>query len=126
VIKGCNTNRYLKNRGSDLTVVFIKPEDKSVAALYSNGIHLLATILTLTPATKEAMDSLKSYKNIESHKNFRAINIPGFLERNDVTITAIADSETYEKILTSDHSSPIIIKYTVLRHKLEDKSLPIS
>jgi hypothetical protein len=126
VIKGCDTNGYLKNRGSHLTVVFVKPEDKSIEAPYSNRIHLLATILTLTPATHEAMDSLKSVKNIDIRKNFRAINITGFLERNDVTITAIADSESYKKIITSDHSSPIIIKYAVARHKLEDESLPIS
>jgi hypothetical protein len=96
MIKGFDTNRYLKNRRSDLTVVFVKSEDKSLKAPYSNGMHLLATIRTLTSASQEAMDSLKSVKNTGSCKNFRAIDITGFLERNDVTITAIADSEGYD------------------------------
>ena len=126
MIKHCDTTQYLKSVGSDLTVVFVKREQQTPDSTYYNGIHLLSTLLSITEASKEVMDSLIAVKNIGSRRDLRAIDITDFLARSGVTITAIAKSEGYEKIITADYSNPIIIEYTVLRHKLENSSLPAS
>jgi hypothetical protein len=126
LINACNTNTYLKTKGSDLTVVFVKSEDKSLEGPYYNGIHLLSTVLTITNATSEVMDRLKDVKNIGCRRDLRGFDTIDFLAENNITITAISSSEGYGDIMTGNHSSPIIIEYTVLRHRLEDISLPIA
>jgi hypothetical protein len=61
---------------------------------------------------------------IGSRKNVRTVDIIGFLKTNGVKLTPLANN--YEKIMTTDHKSPIIIEYSVTRHSFESTDLPPS
>jgi hypothetical protein len=70
------------------------------------------------------MNLLPKLMNIGNRKDVRTADIIGFLETNGVKLTPLANN--YEKIMTMDHTSPIIIEYSVLRHSFESTDLPPS
>jgi hypothetical protein len=72
----------------------------------------------------EVMNLLPELTNIGNRKDARTVDIIGFLEANGVKLTPSANN--YEKIMTTNHASPIIIEYSVLRHPFESTDLPTS
>ena len=70
------------------------------------------------------MNLLIDIKNIGSRKDVRTDDIIGFLTTNGVTIVPL--NGDYETIMTTEHDSPIIIEYSVIRHGKENPNLPIS
>jgi hypothetical protein len=114
IILGMDIKNHLKSIKSDISIVVIKPEPGTSITNYANGIHFLSTVLTITEASGEVINLLPNLKNIGSRKNVRTVDIIGFLKTNGVKLTPLANN--YEKIMTTDHKSPIIIKYSVTRH----------
>jgi hypothetical protein len=102
----------------------VKPEPSTSNTNYVNGIHFLATILTITEAPAEVKNLLPYLTNIGSRKNVRTVDIIGFLTMNGVKLTRLSDS--YETIMTTNHASPIIIEYSITRHTFESTDLPTS
>jgi hypothetical protein len=70
------------------------------------------------------MNLLPHMKNIGNCKDVKTVDIISFLETNGVKLTPLANN--YEKIMTTDHASPIIIEYSVMRHSFESMDLPPS
>jgi hypothetical protein len=68
------------------------------------------------------MDLLPHLKNIGNRKDVRTVDIIGFLTTNGVKLKTLANN--YENIMATDHTSPIIIEYSVLRHLFESTDLP--
>jgi hypothetical protein len=62
--------------------------------------------------------------NIGNRKDVRTVDIIGFLEANNVKLRPLANN--YKNIMTTDHTSPIIIEYSVMRHSFESTDLPPS
>jgi hypothetical protein len=50
IILGMNINNHLKSIKSDLRILVVKPEPGISNTNYVNGIHFLATVLTITEA----------------------------------------------------------------------------
>jgi 23S rRNA-/tRNA-specific pseudouridylate synthase len=85
---------------------------------------LLATVLAIKEAPVAVMDLLPHLTNICNRKDVRTAHIIGFLKTNGVKLTTLANN--YENIMATDHASPIIIEYSVLRHSFESTDLPPS
>jgi hypothetical protein len=124
IILGRNINNHLKSIKSDLRILVVKPEHGISNTNYVNGIHFLATVLTITEAPVEVKDLLPQLTNIGSRKDVRTTDITGFLTTNGVELTPLTND--YEKIMRTNHASPIIIEYSVLRHSFESTDLPTS
>jgi hypothetical protein len=124
IILGMNTNNPLKSIKSDIRIVSVKKEPGTFYTNYVNGIHFLATVLTITEAPVAVMDLLPQLTNIGNRKDVRIADIIGFLETNGVKLARL--SENYKKIMRTDHASPIIIEYSVTHHSFESKELPAS
>jgi hypothetical protein len=105
-------------------LLIIKPESGTSNTNYVNGIHFLPTVLTITEAPAEVKDLLPQLTNIGSGKDVRTTDIIGFLTRNGVELTPLAND--YEKIMRTSLTSPIIIEYSVTRHSFESTDLPAS
>jgi hypothetical protein len=58
IILGMNINNHLKSIKSDLRILIVKPEPGTSNTNYVNGIHFLATVLTITEAPAELKDLL--------------------------------------------------------------------
>jgi hypothetical protein len=92
---------------------------------YRNGIHFLATVLTITEATTAVMDLLPGLQTLGHRKDVRPTDVIGFLTNNGVTILPI--NASYEAIMTTmDHTSPVIIEYSVTHHQYKNPPLPAS
>jgi hypothetical protein len=124
LIHGMDINNHLKSIKSDIRIVVVKPEPGTSNTNYVNGIHFLATVLTITEASVEVMNLLPLIKNIGNRKDVRTADIIGFLETNGVKLARL--SENYKKIMRTDHASSIIIEHSVTRHSFESKELPTS
>jgi hypothetical protein len=124
IILGMNTNNHLKSIKLDIRIVSVKKEPGTLYTNYVNGINFLATVLTMTEAPVAVMDLLPQLMNIGNRKDVRTADIISFLETNGVKLARL--SENYEKIMRTDHASPIIIEYSVKRHSFESKELPTS
>jgi hypothetical protein len=124
IILGMNINNHLKSIKSDLRILVVKPEPGTSNTNYVNGIHFLATVLTITEAPVEVRDLLPKLTNIGNRKDVRTADIIGFLETNGIKLARL--SENYKKIMRTNHASPIIIEYSVTRHSFESKELPTS
>jgi hypothetical protein len=119
-----NINNHLKSIKSDLRILVVKPEPGTSNTNYVNGIHFLATVLTITEAPVAVKDLLPQLTNIGSRKDVRTTDIIGFLTTKGVELTPLTND--YEKIMRTNHASPIIIKYSITRHSFESKELPTS
>jgi hypothetical protein len=124
IIYGMDINNHLKSIKSDIRILINKPEPGTSNTSYVNGIHFLPTVLTITEASVEVMNLLPNLTNIGSCKDVRTADIIGFLNVNGVKLTRL--SKNYEKIMRTNHASPIIIEYSVLRHSFESTDLPTS
>jgi hypothetical protein len=124
IIIGMNINYHLKSIESDLRILIVKPEPGTSITNYVNGIHFLATVLTITEATAEVKDLLPQLTNIGSRKDVRTTDIIGFLTTNGVELTPLTNDN--KKIMITSHASPIIIEYSVTRHSFESTDLPAS
>jgi hypothetical protein len=124
ILYGIDINNHLKSIKSDIRILIVKPEPGTSNTNYVNGIHFLATVLTITEATAEVKDLLPQLTNIGSRKDVRTTDIIGFLTRNGVELTPLA--KDYEKIMRTNHANPIIIEYSVTRHPFESTDLPAS
>jgi hypothetical protein len=124
IILGMNINNRLKSIKSDIRILVVKPKPGTSKTNYINGIHFLATVLTITEAPVEVKDLLPQLTNIGNRKDVRTADIIGFLESNGVKLARLSDN--YEKIMRTNHASPIIIEYFVTRHLFESKELPTS
>jgi hypothetical protein len=124
ILYGIEINDHLKSIKSDLSIIVTKPEPGTYNTNYVNGIHFLATVLTITEAPVEVKNLLPDLTNIGSRKDVRTTDIIGFLTKNGVELTRLSDS--YETIMTTNHASPIIIEYSVTRHTFESTDLPTS
>jgi hypothetical protein len=124
IIYGMDINNHLKSIKSDIRILIIKLEPGTSNTRYVNGIHFHATVLTITEALVEVMNLLSELTNIGNRKDVRTVDIIGFLAANGVKLTSLANN--YEKIMTTNHASPIIIEYSVLRHPFESTDLPTS
>jgi hypothetical protein len=124
IILGMNINNHLKSIKSDISIVVVKTEPGTSNTNYVNGINYPATVLTITEAPVAVMNLLPHMKNIGNRKDLRTVDIIGFLKTNGVKLTPLANN--YEKIMTTDHTSPIIIDYSVMRHSFESTDLPPS
>jgi hypothetical protein len=119
-----NINNHLKSIKSDIRIVSVKKEPGTFYTNYVNGIHFLATVLTITEALVAVMNLLPQLTNIDNRKDVRTADIIGFLQTNGVKLKALANN--YENIMATDNASPIIIEYSVTRHMFESKELPTS
>jgi hypothetical protein len=63
MIDASEINRHLILSMSDLKVVQLMPEPNTPKEQYRNGIHFLATVLTITEATTAVMDLLPGQTN---------------------------------------------------------------
>jgi hypothetical protein len=124
IILGMNINNHLKSIKLDLRILVVKPEPGTSNTNYIIGIHFLATVLTITEAPVEVRDLLPQLTNIGNRKDVRTADIIGFLETNGVKLACL--SKNYKKIMRTNHTSPIIIEYSVTRHSFESKELPTS
>jgi hypothetical protein len=124
ILYGIDINDHLKSIKSDLSIVVIKPEPGTYNTNYVNGIHFLATVLTITDVPVEVKNLLPELTNIGSHKDVRTNDIIGLLTTNGVKLTRLYND--YKNIMTMNHASPIIIEYSVTRHLFESKELPTS
>jgi hypothetical protein len=124
LIYGMDINNHLKSIKSDIRILVVKPEPSTSNTSYVNGIHFLATVLTITEAPVEVMNLLPKLTNIGNRKDVRTADIIGFLKTNSVKLARL--SENYEKIMRTNHVSPIIIEYSLTRHSFESKELPTS
>jgi hypothetical protein len=124
IILGMNINNHLKSIKLDIRIVSVKKEPAAFYTNYVNGIHFLATVLTITDAPVAVMDLLPHLTNIGNRKDVRTVDIIGFLKTNGVKLKAWANN--YENIMATDHAIPFIIEYTVTRHMFESKELPTS
>jgi hypothetical protein len=124
ILYGMDINDHLKSIKLDIRILIIKPEPGTSNTNYVNGIHFLATVLTITEAPAEVKNLLPQLTNIGSRKDVRTTDIIGFLTRNGVKLTRLYDD--YKTIMTTNHASPIIIEYSVTRHLFESKELPTS
>jgi hypothetical protein len=124
IILGMNINNHLESIKSDIRIVSVKKEPGTFYTNYVNGIHFLATVLTITEAPVVVMDLLPHLTNIGNRKDVRIVDIIGFLRTNGVKLKALANN--YENIMATDHASPFIIEYSVTRHMFESKELPTS
>jgi hypothetical protein len=124
IIHDIDINDHLKSIKSDLSIIVTKPEPGTYNTNYVNGIHFLATVLTITEAPVVVKNLLPDLTNIGSRKNVRTTDIIGFLITNGVKLTPLSDD--YETIMRTDHASPIIIEYSVARHTFESTDLPSS
>jgi hypothetical protein len=120
IILGMNINNHLKFIKSDIRIVSVKKEPGT--SNYVNGIYFLAMVLTITEAPVEVMALLPHLTNIGNRKDVRTVDIIGFLTTNSVKLKTLTNN--YENIMSTDHASLIIIKYSVLRHSFESKHLP--
>jgi len=109
---------------SNLRILQLKQDAGTHKEQYYNVIHFLATVLNITSATKKVLDLLPGLQNIGHRKDVRSDDVIGFLTENGVKLLTLSESDTYEAILTGDHASPVIIEYSVLRHKYENPDLP--
>jgi hypothetical protein len=109
---------------SDISIVVVKTEPGTSNTNYVNGIHFLATVLVITEAPVAVMDLLPHIKNIGNRKDVRTDDIIGFLTTNGIKLTLLTND--YKTIMETDHVSPIIIEYTVMRHLFESTDLPAS
>jgi hypothetical protein len=126
IIYGVDIKNHLKSIKSDISIVVTKPELGTPNTNYVNGIHFLATVLTITEATAEVENLLPQLTNIGSCKDVRTTDIISFLTTNGVELTRLSDDYDYEKIMRTDHASPIIIEYSVTHHTFESTDLPTS
>jgi hypothetical protein len=117
-------NNHLKSIKSDIRILIIKAEPGTPNTNYVNGIHFLATVLTITEAPVKVKNLLSQLMNIGSRKDVRTTDIIGFLTRNGVELTLLTNG--YETIMRTNHASLIIIEYSVTRHLFESTDLPIS
>jgi hypothetical protein len=117
IIIAMNINNHLKLIKSDISIVAVKPEPGTSNTNYVNGIHFLATDFTVTEAPVVVMDLLPHLTNIGNCKDVRTIGIIGFLKTNGINLARL--SANYEKIMRTDHASPIIIEYSVTGHSSE-------
>jgi hypothetical protein len=117
-------NNHLKSIKSDLRIVSIKKEPGTFHTNYVNGYHFLATVLIITEAPVVVMDLLPDLTNIGNRKDIRTADIIDFLQTKGLKLARL--SKNYEKIMRTDHASPIIIEYSVTRHSFESKELPTS
>jgi hypothetical protein len=124
IIYGMDINNHLKSIKSDIRILIIKPEPGTPNTNYVNEIHFLDTVLTMTEAPVEFKNLLPQLTDIGSRKDVRTTDIIGFLTRNGVELTPLAND--YEKITRTSHASPIIIEYSVTRHSFESTDLPAS
>jgi hypothetical protein len=124
LILGMDINNHLKSIKLDIRILVFKPEPGTFNTNYVNGIHFLITVLTITEAPVEVMNLLPNLPNIGNCKDVRTADIIGFLETNGVKLARL--SKNYEKIMRTNHASPIIIEYSVTRHSFESKELPTS
>jgi hypothetical protein len=124
IIHDIDINDHLKSIKSDLSIIVTKPEPGTYNTNYVNGIHFLATVLTITEAPVVVKNLLPDLTNIGSRKDVRTTDIIGFLTTNGVKLTHLSDD--YETIMRTDHASPIIIEYSVARHTFESTDLPSS
>jgi hypothetical protein len=124
IVLGMDIKNHLKSIKSDISIVVIKPEPGTSNTNYVNGIHFLGTVLTITEVSEEVINLLPNLMNIGNCKDARTADIIGFLETNGVKLTPLANN--YEKIMTTDHTSPIIIEYSVTCHSFESTDLPPS
>jgi hypothetical protein len=91
------------------------PEPNTPKEHYRNGMHFLATFLTITKTPIPVMNLLPGLHNLGHRKDVRS----------RVTILPITDP--YKTIMTMmDHASPVIIEYSVTRHPFENLALPAS
>jgi hypothetical protein len=104
IIYGMNINNHLKSIKSDIRILIIKPEPGTPNTNYVNGIHFLATVLTITEATVEVKDLLPQLTNIGSRKDIRTTDIIGFLTANGVELTPLTND--YEKIHENESREP--------------------
>jgi hypothetical protein len=126
ILYGMDINDHPKSIKSDISIiVVVKPEPGTSNTNYVNGIHFLATVLTITEAPAEVKNLLPQLTNIGSRKDVRTTDIIGFLTTNGVKLTHLYYDD-YETITTTNHASPIIIEYSVTRHSFESKELPTS
>jgi hypothetical protein len=63
IILAMNINNHLKLIKSDISIVAVKPEPGTSNTNYVNGIHFLATVLTITEAPVVVMDLLPHLTN---------------------------------------------------------------
>jgi hypothetical protein len=124
VINSINIKNHLAHFKSVLSIVSVKPEPGAPNTRYLNGVHFLATVLTITEAPMSVMNLLTDIKNIGNRKDVRTDDIIGFLTTNGVNIVPLTND--YKTIMTMNHANPIIIEYSVTRHVFESKELPPS
>jgi hypothetical protein len=125
IIDASDINHHLFLSKLDLTVVQLTQVPNTPKEQYRNGIHFLATVLTITEATTAVMDLLPGLQTLGHGKDVRPTGVIGFLTNNGVTILPI--NASYEAIMTTmDHTSPVIIEYSVTRHQYENPPLPAS
>jgi hypothetical protein len=79
IIDASDINRHLVLSKSDLQVVQITPVPNTPKEQYRNGIHFLATVLTITEATSEVMNLLPGLHNLSHQKDVRPTDVIGFL-----------------------------------------------
>jgi hypothetical protein len=121
LIHGIDIKNHLDLLKLDLSIVFVKPEPSTPNTNYLNGIHFLATVLTIIEALMSVMNLLPHIKNIGNRKDVRTNDIIGFLTTNGGELAPLTND--YGTIMTTDHASPIMIEYTVLRHPFENTDL---
>jgi hypothetical protein len=124
LIHGMDIKQHLGLIKSDLSIVFVKLEPGAPNTRYINWINFLATVLAKTEAPVSVMNLLPHIENIGNRKDVRTDDIIRFLTTNGVELTPLTND--YKTTMTTDHTRPIIIEYTVLRHPYENKDLPAS
>jgi hypothetical protein len=122
IILGMNINTHLKLIKLDISIVAVKAEPSTFNTNYVNGIHFFVTVLAITEAPVAVKDLLPQLTNIGNRKDVIAKDIIDFLTTNGVKLTPLTIN--YKTIMTTDHTSPIIIEYSVTRHVFESKELP--
>jgi hypothetical protein len=73
----------------------------------------------------EVKNLLPQLMNIGSRKDVKTTDIIGFLTTNGVDLPPPL-TNGYETIMRTNHASPIIIEYSVMRHSFGSTDLPLS
>ena len=126
VISHKETVDYLENNSSAFNVFH---EEKTVSEKKSaktfNAVYLIYTLLNYSNAPCNLSD-VKAIPDMCSPQQFTPCIVIDYLKGCGIRMTKVKDDQSYQNILTRTYhnNTPIIIAYTVDRHRLENAEVP--